>query len=188
MQEGTDYGNAQTFNQRELIMPTHRLSTAWAVALLAVPVLAGCATHGLRSPIREVDGVAYFTAEGIGQKTAMPDFSKRLAWQTALTQLARSRSTTVYERMTRELRAEVDRLAKRRGIEGPIQLIDETTARVPLRNVHELRVRDEGDYITVVLGIALPTWEELIDEAAREVERELRAGMVDLEASPRRRP
>lgn len=163
-------------------------STQLAVPLIALAALFGCARHGLQSPIREVHGIAYFTAEGVGQKTAMPDFSKRLAWQVALTQLARSRSTVVYERMTRELRAEVDRLAKRRGIEGPIQLIDETTARVPLRNVHELRVREQGEYVTVTLGVPLTTWEELIDEAAREVERELRSKVLDLEAAPRRRP
>ena len=160
----------------------------YVLLLVNVGLLAGCgAKYGLRSPIREVGGVSYFTAEGIGQKTAMPDFSKRLAWQGALTQLARSRSTKVYERMTRELRAEVDELAKRRGIEGPIQLIDETTSRVALRNVHELRVRDEGEFITVVLGVPLPIWQELIDEAAEEVEQELRSGAIDLEASSRRR-
>lgn len=163
---------------------------ACLVALVfGVALLAGCAAkHGLQSPIRDVNGVQYFVAEGIGEKTAIPDFSKRLAWQAAASQLARSRSTEVYSRLTKELQARVDELAKRRGIQGAVTLIEEATSRVPLRDIHELRVRDEGDYITVVLGIPLTVWEELIDDAAREIERQFESGAIDLEASPRRRP
>ena len=167
-------------------MSIHR-SVQYLIPFLTAGVVAGCsAKHGLRSPIREVDGLQYFIAEGMGQRTAMPDFSKRLAWQAALTQLARSRSTQVYEHMTRELQGDVDKLIKRRGIQGWVTLVDEATSRVPLRNVHELRVRDGGEYITVVLGIPMPVWEELVDEAAEEVEQQLRTGVIDLEASRRR--
>jgi hypothetical protein len=150
---------------------------------------AACAHGGLHSPVREVDGTRYMTAEGRSPFTSSWDFTKKWAWLSAASALSRARATEVYSRLTQDQRAQLERLLRgssgRREITGPIEFIDEATARSPLRDIHELATRRDKNLLVVILGIPTEIWSQLIDEAAEETEQTLRGGGLDLEASPR---
>jgi hypothetical protein len=130
------------------------------------------------------------TAEGRSPVTSSWDFTKKWAWLSAASALSRARATEVYSRLTQDQRAQLERLLRgssgRREITGPIQFIDEATARSPLRDIQELGTRREGSLLVVIIGIPLETWSELVDEAAEETDRALKQGTLDLEASPRK--
>ncbi len=171
---------------------SYTLGHAALATVVATATLAACAANpGLRSPIREVEGTRYFTAEGRAQQSASWDFTKKLAWLSAASALARARSSEVYARLTQDQRARLEELLRnsggRRQVTGAIELIDEATTHAPLREVHELRVATEDKLVAVTLGIPLETWRELVDEAAEETARVLRGEVRDLEA-PAGRP
>lgn len=167
----------------------HGVPALFGLILGVVVASGGCgAKHGLEPPIIDVKGTKYFIAEGRGVLTTSEDFSKKLAWTAASSLLARARSQEVISSLSVEQRANLEELLetrRRRGarITGLVEFVDRISARAPLRNVHELKVEQDGKSLVVVLGIPLTTWEELIDEAAEEVERALRGEVIDLEAS-----
>lgn len=161
-----------------------------AFAALAVFTAAGCGgKHGLEQPIQTVGGTDYYTVTGRAGTTGHYDFTKKLAWLSAASELSRARSAEVYVRLTRTQQAQLEELLDadpgegREEIAGVVSFIDEVTSDAPLRNLHELRVREKDDKIAVTVGVPMDTWQELVDEAAEEVEKMLEGEVIDLESS-----
>lgn len=161
-----------------------------AISLLLALATSACGGKpSLESPIREVGTDRYYTATGRAEQTGSHDFTEKLAWLSAASELSRARSTEVYVRLTREQRSQIDDLLQgepgraRRDIEGRVNFIDEATSDAPLRNVHELRAFEEDGELLLTLGVPMETWQELVDEAAEEVEQMLEAEVVDLEGN-----
>jgi len=155
-----------------------RLGRTVALAL-AILALTACVHGGMqKTPIQQVSGTPYFTAEGRGPLTSSWDFSRKLAWLSAASALSRARAAEVYARLTLDQRAQLERLLRgtargRNDVSGLVTFLDQATARSPLREIHELRARSERGMFVVVLGIPLETWRELVDEAAEETRRAL---------------
>lgn len=167
-------------------MRPHTLALLFLLGLLAV----GCAGNpALETPIHEVDGTHYYTATGRAEKTGSFDFTKKMAWLSAASELSRARSDEVYVRLTREQRAELEELLGaepgegREEIAGLVSFIDEVTSDAPLRNLHELDVRENDGKLAVTIGVPMDTWQELVDEAAEEIEKRIEGKVIDLESS-----
>ena len=175
---------------------TIKRSTRSALLLLGATVLTACAGKpGLESPVRTVGGTPYYTVTGRAAGTGSFDFTKKLAWLAAVSELSRARSAHVYARLTREERANLNRLLTRgrsgdvQGeIEGLVDIIEEATSTSPLRDVHELMVTTDGKELVVTLGIPLATWQELVEEAARERAWMSRGQVREVDRRQRRLP
>lgn len=151
---------------------------------------AACASSGEapRSPFRTVDGTEYFTVEYSAPLSGDPQFTKKLAFLAASTALSRSIATRAYSRLSRTDSAEVDDLLSRRGaarpdVEGAVDMVDEITSSVPLRDVHELRYHVDQDEAVIMLGIPELTYREIVDGKMEVLEEELE--QVDLSSRER---
>ena len=174
---------------------TLRESIRSLALLFAAALLTACAGKpGLESPVRDVGGTQYFTVSGRAASTGSFDFTKKLAWLSAVSELSRARSAEVYARLTRDQRADLNRLLTsgagdaHREIEGLADFVEEATSSSPLRNVHELQLQRDGDELFVTLGIPLDTWQELVEEAAREMVEMSEGQVLNLERRQRRFP